>query len=89
MKEIAEKKMKDLNCDTVESAMRMVEGSARSMGIEVPPSMGLTTVFNFQPTGNGRAAINGDYVMTSFKQLMKGGETEIPAITPGDAEDTG
>jgi large subunit ribosomal protein L11 len=35
VKEIAEKKMVDLNCDTVESAMRMVEGSARSMGIEV------------------------------------------------------
>src|SRR5882724_8485527 len=35
VKEIAEKKMADLNCDTVESAMRMVEGSARSMGIEV------------------------------------------------------
>ena len=35
VKEIAEAKMKDLNCDTVESAMRMIEGSARSMGIEV------------------------------------------------------
>ena len=35
VKEIAEKKMKDLNCDTVESAMRMIEGSARSMGVEV------------------------------------------------------
>jgi large subunit ribosomal protein L11 len=35
VKEIAEKKMADLNCDTVESAMRMIEGSARSMGIEV------------------------------------------------------
>jgi large subunit ribosomal protein L11 len=35
LKEIAEKKMVDLNCDTIESAMRMVEGSARSMGIEV------------------------------------------------------
>src|ERR1700760_950507 len=35
VKEIAEKKMADLNCDTVESAMRMVEGSARSMGLEV------------------------------------------------------
>ena len=33
VKEIAEQKMKDLNCDTVEAAMRMVEGSARSMGI--------------------------------------------------------
>jgi large subunit ribosomal protein L11 len=27
--------MKDLNCDTIESAMRMIEGSARSMGLEV------------------------------------------------------
>jgi len=35
VKEIAERKMKDLNCDTVDAAMRMVEGSARSMGIEV------------------------------------------------------
>jgi len=35
VREIAEKKMKDLNCDTVEAAMKMVEGSARSMGLEV------------------------------------------------------
>jgi len=35
VKEIAQAKMKDLNCDTIEAAMRMVEGSARSMGIEV------------------------------------------------------
>src|SRR5712691_10418194 len=35
VKEIAQKKMKDLNCDNVESAMKMVEGSARSMGITV------------------------------------------------------
>ena len=35
IREIAEKKMADLNCDTVESAMAMIEGSARSMGLEV------------------------------------------------------
>jgi large subunit ribosomal protein L11 len=35
VKEIAQQKMKDLNCDTVDAAMRMVEGSARSMGLEV------------------------------------------------------
>ena len=35
LREIAEKKMKDLNCDTVESAVRMIEGSARSIGLEV------------------------------------------------------
>jgi len=32
---IAEEKMEDLNCFTVESAMRMVAGTARSMGITV------------------------------------------------------
>ena len=32
---IAEDKMPDLNCFTVESAMRMVAGTARSMGINV------------------------------------------------------
>ena len=32
---IAEQKMKDLNANDVEAAMRMVEGSARSMGLDV------------------------------------------------------
>ena len=35
VREIAEQKMKDLNANDVEAAMRMVEGSARSMGLEV------------------------------------------------------
>ena len=35
VKEIATDKMPDLNCFTVESAMRMVAGTARSMGITV------------------------------------------------------
>jgi len=35
VKEIAETKMQDLNAASVEGAMRMVEGTARSMGIEV------------------------------------------------------
>jgi len=33
--EIAKTKLPDLNCDTIEAAVRIVEGSARSMGIEV------------------------------------------------------
>ena len=32
---------------------------------EVPPSMGLGTVLNFQPTNAGRAAITGDFVLTA------------------------
>jgi large subunit ribosomal protein L11 len=35
VKEIAEQKMKDLNSYDVEGAMRMIEGTARSMGIQV------------------------------------------------------
>ena len=35
VEEIAKQKMPDLNCDTVESAMAQVVGSARSMGLQV------------------------------------------------------
>jgi len=35
VKRIAELKMKDLNANDVDAAMKMVEGTARSMGIEV------------------------------------------------------
>ncbi len=35
VREIAELKMKDLNAIDIEAAMRTIEGSARSMGIEV------------------------------------------------------
>jgi len=35
VREIAEKKMKDLNANDVDAAMAMVMGSARSMGLEV------------------------------------------------------
>ena len=29
----------------------------------IPPSMGVSTAINFQPTGGGKAAITGDFVM--------------------------
>jgi large subunit ribosomal protein L11 len=35
VREIAEIKMKDLNANDIEAAMRMIEGSARSMGVAV------------------------------------------------------
>jgi len=35
----------------------------RDAGVEIPPSMGLATAMNFQPTGGGKAAITGDFVM--------------------------
>jgi len=33
------------------------------MGHVIPPSMGVATAINFQPTGGGKAAITGDFVM--------------------------
>jgi large subunit ribosomal protein L11 len=35
IREIAEKKIVDLNCDSIDSAVKMIQGSARSMGLEV------------------------------------------------------
>jgi large subunit ribosomal protein L11 len=35
VRKIAQMKMPDLNCDSIESAMAMVAGAARSMGLEV------------------------------------------------------
>jgi len=35
----------------------------RENGMEVPPSMGVATAINFQPTGGSKAAITGDFVL--------------------------
>jgi hypothetical protein len=37
--------------------------TVREGGHEVPASMGLATAINFQPTGGGKAAITGDFVL--------------------------
>ncbi|MBO3753158.1 DUF1259 domain-containing protein [Streptosporangiaceae bacterium NEAU-GS5] len=34
-------------------------------GRVIPPGMGVTTAINFQPTGDGKAAVNGDFAMTA------------------------
>jgi Domain of Unknown Function (DUF1259) len=31
--------------------------------MEIPPAMGVATAINFQPTGQGKAAISGDFVL--------------------------
>ncbi len=53
----------------------------REHGVEIPPSMGMAMPLNFQPTGNGRAAITGDLVMVAsevnpaIRALRAGGIT--------------
>jgi Domain of Unknown Function (DUF1259) len=37
----------------------------REGGHEVPPAMGVATAINFQPTGGGKAAITGDFVLVA------------------------
>jgi uncharacterized protein DUF1259 len=37
----------------------------REGGMDVPPSMGVATAINIQPTGGGKAVTTGDFVMTS------------------------
>jgi hypothetical protein len=36
-----------------------------SHGMSLPPPMGAAESINFQPTGNGKAAITGDFVLTA------------------------
>jgi hypothetical protein len=51
-------------------------------GKVLPPAMGVTTAINFQPTGGGKAAVNGDFVMTADEvqhviQALRAGGIEI------------
>ncbi len=51
----------------------------RAGGMAVPATMGTATAINFQPTGDGKAAIAGDFVMLAsevgpvMKTLRSGG----------------
>ena len=57
----------------------------REGGNEIPPSMGVATAINFQPTGGGKAAITGDVVMRAsevngvIRALQQGG-IEVSAL---------
>ena len=56
-----------------------------TMGMAVPPAMGSANAINFQPTGGGKAAITGDFVLTAkevspvMKALRDGG-IEVTAL---------
>ena len=54
-------------------------------GMEIPPAMGTATAINFQPTGGGRAAISGDFVMTAAEvnpviRALRGGGIAVTAL---------
>jgi len=57
----------------------------RTGGREVPASMGLATAINFQPTGNGTAAITGDFVLMASEvnpviRALQGTGIEVTAL---------
>jgi hypothetical protein len=54
-------------------------------GMTVPPSMGSGQAINFQPTGGGKAAITGDFVLTAKEvgpvmQALKANGIEVTAL---------
>ena len=54
-------------------------------GMKVPNSMGLSTSLNFQPTGGGKAAIAGDFVLISTEvnpviQALRGNGIDVTAL---------
>ena len=54
-------------------------------GMEIPPSMGTGTAINFQPTGGGKAAITGDFVMLASEvnpviRALRENEIEVTSL---------
>jgi len=57
----------------------------KEAGMEVPPAMGSGQAINFQPTGGGKAAITGDFVLTAKEvapvmQALKANGIEVTAL---------
>lgn len=65
---------------SVPRAEKIMEGR-----MEVPPSMGVATAINFQPTGGGKAAITGDFVMVAGEvnqviRALRANKIEVTAL---------
>jgi hypothetical protein len=59
--------------------------AVRDHGTEVPESMGSAIVINFQPTGGGKAAIAGDFVLSAAEvnpvlRALRGNDIEVTAL---------
>jgi hypothetical protein len=59
--------------------------AVKGMGMAVPPAMGSAIAINFQPTGGGKAAITGDFVLTAQEvgpvmQALRENGIEITAL---------
>jgi len=59
--------------------------SITEAGMKVPNSMGLSTALNFQPTGGGKAAITGDFVLIGTEvnpviQALRSNDINVTAV---------
>jgi hypothetical protein len=59
--------------------------SITDKGMEVPPAMGSAESINFQPTGGGKAAITGDFVLTADEvnpvlKALRDNDIEVTAL---------
>lgn len=65
---------------SVARAGRVMDGA-----MEIPPSMGVATAINFQPTGSGRAVTTGDFVMVASEvnpviRALRAGGISVTAL---------
>src|SRR3954463_3361829 len=59
--------------------------SVTDNGMELPAAMGVSTALNFQPTGGGKAAINGDFAMTQDERApgnkaLRGNDIQVVSL---------
>ena len=69
----------------VARAESITEGGPAAGAMKVPNSMGLSTALNFQPTGGGKAAITGDFVLLGGEvnpviQALRSSGIEVTAL---------
>ncbi len=67
------------------SIPRKEEIKESGMSARVPPALGTAVAINFQPTGSGKAAITGDFVLTDQEvdpviQVMQQNGIEVTAV---------
>src|SRR5260370_927868 len=70
---------------THDGVMAMGDVVLTESGMNVPAAMGSANAVNFQPTGQGKAAITGDFVVTADEvnpliRALRAGDIEVTAI---------
>jgi hypothetical protein len=70
---------------SIARADEVIDTAMNSPGIVIPPAMGVAQAINFQPTGGGKAAITGDFVLIASEvnpviKALRDNGIEVTAI---------